>query len=72
MAYRLTDWTPLTDQDAEVRHLVEVDEGCDWDGEDVIATFCRTEIGERLADAALALVKGTVALTGTLPAGTAS
>lgn len=67
MPYRLTDWQQLKDQDAEVRHLVEVDGGSEWDGEDVIATYSRTEIGERLADAALALVNGNLGLTSSLP-----
>ena len=65
MRYALTDWTELTDQDAAVRHLVELVEG--EQGEEAVASFSRTELGEKLADAALALANGDLALTGTLP-----
>ncbi|KZC01437.1 hypothetical protein ABID82_004273 [Methylobacterium sp. PvP062] len=55
MAYRLTNWTQLKDQDAEVCHLVEVFDGVE--DEEAIATFSRCPLGERLAEAALAMTR---------------
>ena len=60
MDYRLTDWEQLKDQDAVVRHLVHVG---DEDMDEVIATFAQSDLGARIADAALALANGDVALT---------
>lgn len=63
-AYRLTEWTPVPDQDAEICHLVDTD---DVDNDAIIATFSNCETGARLAGAALALANCEVALTTALP-----
>ncbi len=57
MAYQLTEWVQLKDQDAEICCLVHED---DVDSEEVFATFSRSELGERLAAAALAVANGDV------------
>lgn len=60
MDYRLTDWEQLKDQDAVVRHLVHVD---DEDMDEVIATFAQSDLGARIAEAALALANGEISTT---------
>lgn len=64
MAYRLTEWTQCKDQDAEICHLVW-DE--DVDHEEIFATFSNCELGARLAEAAVALANGDIALTDRIP-----